>query len=112
MLPGEVEPIEGIKIIDPGFPVRRRSAPKVNEPCVVLHLVEAGDRISIGDPVAKICDIWGRPLGEGMLYSEYEGFVVGRSHGIFFYPGDPILSLAIRDDLPLVVPYPENYFKS
>ncbi len=111
MLDGDPEPIEGIQIVDPGFPVRRRGAPRVSEACVVLHLVQAGDLVKAGDPLAEVRDIWGRPIGDGLLRSEYDGFVIGRSHGIYFYPGDEALMLAIRDDAPIVAPYPESYFK-
>lgn len=111
MLDGDPEPIEGIRIIDPGFPVRRRGAPRVSEACVVLHRVEAGDRVKVGDALAEVRDIWGRPLGDDLLRSEYDGFVIGRRHGIYFYPGDEVLALAIRDDAPIVAPYPEAYFK-
>jgi predicted deacylase len=111
MLDGDPEPIEGIKVVDPGFPVRRRGAPRASEACVALHLVESGDLVEVGDPVAEVRDVWGRPLGDGLLRSEYDGFVMGRAHGIYFYPGNRVLSMAIRDDEPLVGPYPENYFK-
>lgn len=111
MLVGDPEPIEGVKIVDPGFPVRRRGAPRVSEACVVLHLVQAGDLVKVGDPLAEVRDVWGRPIGDGLLRSEYDGFVIGRAHGIYFYPGDEVLMLAIRDDAPIVAPYPESYFK-
>jgi hypothetical protein len=45
------------------------------------------------------------------LYSEYDGFVIGREHGIYYYPGDAVFNMAIRNNDPLVVPYPEDYFK-
>jgi predicted deacylase len=111
MLDGEVEPIKGIKVVDPGFPLRRRGTPRVEEPCIVLHLVEPGDVIKEGDPVAETRDVWGRPLNGSPLRSEYDGIVIGRSHGIFYYPGDAVLGMGIRDDLPLVGPYPEDFFK-
>jgi predicted deacylase len=111
MLDGDPEPIESIKVVNPSFPVRRRGAPRVTEACVVLHLIEAGDLIKVGDPVVEVRDVWGRPLGDGLLRSECDGFVVGRAHGIYFYPGDAVLGMSIRDDEPLVGPYPENYFK-
>lgn len=111
MLDDAMEPISGIKTVDPGFRVRRRGAPRVSEACVVLHRVEAGDLIHVGDVLADVRDIWGRPIGDGVLRSEYDGFVLGRSHGIYFYPGANVLMLAIRDDLPIVAPYPEDYFK-
>ena len=111
MLDGEPEPIEGIPIIDPGYRVRRMQTPRVSEACVALHLVEAGDTVKVGDPVAEVRDIWGRPVGDGWLRSEHEGFILGRSHGIYFYPGDAVLCTAVRDDAPLVGPYPPDYFK-
>ncbi|HLF25198.1 MAG TPA: succinylglutamate desuccinylase/aspartoacylase family protein [Anaerolineae bacterium] len=111
MLDGEPEPITGIKIVDAGFPVRRRCTPRVNEACVVLHRVEPGDLVSAGDPVAEVRDVWGRPIGAGVLRSEHDGFVIGRTHGIYYYPGDHVLIMAIRDDAPIVAPYPESYYK-
>ena len=111
MLDGQPEPIEGIPVVDPGFPVRRAQAPRVPDACVVLHRVEAGDRVKVGDPVAEIRDIWGRPIGDGLLRSEHDGFVLGRSHGIYFYPGDAVLCTAIRDTAPLIGTYPPDYFK-
>jgi len=111
MLDGDLEPITGIKIVDPGFPARRRSTPRVEQACVVVHRVAPGDLVQAGDPVAEVRDVWGRPLGDGWLRSEHDGFVMGRSHGIFYYPGDAVLGMAIRDDAPLVAPYPEDYFK-
>jgi predicted deacylase len=112
MLDGPPEPITGIKVIDPGFPVRRCPTPRVREACVVVHSVEPGDLIKAGDPVAEVRDIWGRPLGDGILRSKYEGFVIGREHGIYYYPGDAVLNMAIRNNDPLIVPYPEDYFKN
>jgi predicted deacylase len=111
MLDGAPEPIEGITVVDPGFPVRRSSTPRVSLASVVLHLVEPGDMLKAGDPVARVFDVWGRPLGDGVLCSEHDGFVIGRSHGIYYYPGAAVLSMAIRDDAPRVAPYPEAYYK-
>ncbi|MBN2550527.1 MAG: succinylglutamate desuccinylase/aspartoacylase family protein [Anaerolineales bacterium] len=111
MLDGDLEPVTGIRVVDPGFPVRRCSAPRVNQACVVIHLVEAGDLVRAGDPVAEIRDILGRPIGDGLLRSEYDGFVIGRQHGIYYYPGAAVLCLAIRDDAPRIAPYPADYFQ-
>jgi predicted deacylase len=111
MLDGDLEPITGIKIVDPGFPARRRGTPRAEQAGVVVQRVAPGDLIQAGDPVAEVRDLWGRPLGDGWLRAEHDGFVIGRSHGIFYYPGDAVLGMAIRDDAPLVAPYPEDYFK-
>jgi len=111
MLDTPVEPIQGIKVVDPGYPIRRCSTPRVDSACVVLHLVEAGDLVQAGDPVAELRDIWGRPVGDGLLRSEYNGLVIGREHGIYYYSGAPVLSMAIPNDSSLVTPYPADYFK-
>jgi len=68
MLDDEMEPIEGIKVIDPGFPVRRRSALRVTEACVVEHFLEAGDSVSVGQPVAAIRDVWAPGWGKGSVF--------------------------------------------
>jgi predicted deacylase len=111
MLNGEPGPIEGIKIVDLGYSVRRRPTPRVNQACVVVHLVEAGDVVNAGDRIATLCDAWGRPIEDGFLTVEQDGFVIGRQHGIYYYPGDPVLCMAIRNEHPLVAPYPKDYFK-
>ena len=111
MLDDEYEPIEGIKVIDPGYIARRLESPRVSEACVVLHRVEAGDLVRKGDIVADTVDIWGRPVGEGVLHSDYDGFVIGRQHGIYYYPGDPVLGMAVPNDTPITIPYPVDYFK-
>jgi predicted deacylase len=111
MLHGDMEPIEGITVVDPGFAVRRCETPRVDEACLVLHLVEPGDLVQTGDPVAEMRDVWGRPLGDGLLRSEYDGFVIGRSHGIYYYPGAAVLGMAIHDEAPLIAPYPKAYYE-
>jgi predicted deacylase len=111
MLDGNMEPIEGITRVETDYPVRRCRTPRVEEPCVVVHLVEPGDTVQAGQPVAELRDVWGRPMDNDLLCSEYDGFVIGRAHGIYFYPGEAVLTTAIRDDLPLIGPYPDDFFK-
>ena len=111
MLGGYPEPITGIRIADPGFPCRRRSTPRVSQPCIVRHLVEPGDIVRKGDLIAEVRDIWGRPTGEKILRSEYDGWIIGRTHGIVYYPGTEVVGMAIKDDLPTVQPYPKGYWK-
>jgi predicted deacylase len=111
MLPGAAEPVTGIRVPSPGYPCRRIAAPRVSAPCVIHHLCEAGDLIQKGQPIAEVRDIWGRPLAEKVLKSEYDGWVIGRSSGILYYPGQALYGLAIRDDGPTLQPFPKDYFK-
>ena len=73
------------------------------------HRVEPGDLVRRGDPIAELYDAWGRPVGEKLLRSDYDGWIMGRTHGIAYYPGTEVCGLAIRDDLPTVQPYPRHY---
>jgi hypothetical protein len=111
MLGGHPEPITKIKIVNPGFPCRRQSTPRVRQPCIVRHLVEPGDLVKKGDPIAEIRDIWGRPIAEKALRSEHDGWIMGLTHGIVYYPGAEVCGMAIRDDLPTVQPYPKDFWK-
>ncbi len=108
MLDGEMEPITGIKVVDPGFPTHRRSVARVTQACIVHHLKEPGDLVKVDDPLVEMRDAWGRSLG--VLNSEYDGFVISRPTGILYYPGEPTMLLAIRDEEPRIGEYPESYF--
>ena len=63
---------------------------------------------NITDPIAEVRDIWGRPIGEKVLRSECDGWIMGRTHGIIHYPGADVCGMAVRDDVPTVLPYPEG----
>jgi len=112
MLSGDPEPITGIKVVHPGFPCRRRAVARVPQACIVHHLVEPGDVVKVGDPLCELRDVWGRSLNEGVLRSEYDGWIISRTHGIVHYPNEATFSMAIRDDGPMVGPYPDDYFKN
>ena len=109
MLEGAVEQITGITVVEPGYACRRRPGPRVRQACIVRHRVEPGDLVRRGDPIAELYDAWGRPVGEKLLRSDYDGWIMGRTHGIAYYPGTEVCGLAIRDDLPTVQPYPRHY---
>jgi uncharacterized protein len=111
MLDDAPEPIEGVKLVDPGFAVHRTTALRAATACVALHRVEAGELVREGDAVAELRDVWGRPLPDSPLRARRDGFVMGRGYGIYYAPGDTVLFLAIRDEHPLVGPYPEKFFQ-
>jgi hypothetical protein len=111
MLGGRPEPITGIQLIDPGYPCRRMDTPRVSTACIVHHLVNAGDIVEQGQPLAEIRDIWGRPTAEKILRSEHDGWIMARTPGIAYYPGTPVCTMAVRSDLDTVQPYPRDFFK-
>jgi uncharacterized protein len=108
MLDSDPEPITGIKVLSPDYPIRRTQHPYAPRGGICEVLVKAGDKVMIGNPVARITDIYGRALGpdDGLVRTEYDGYVLGVTVGGMCYRNEPILSLAIRDTGDLVLPYP------
>ncbi len=108
MLPGDPEPISGIPVLHPDYPVRRTIFPYAPKTGIVHHLRRPADPVQVGDPLVRMTDIYGRPILEddGLIRSEYEGFVMAWHHGVVHYQGEPLVDLAIRDEDDLIVPYP------
>jgi len=108
MLTDAPEPIQGITVLQPGYAIRRAQHPHVSQAGIVQFLVEAGDFVQAGQPVGRLVDIYGRPVGpeNGLIRTHYAGFVLGKIQGAAFYQNDPIMNLAIRDDSTMVLPYP------
>lgn len=109
MLPDAPIVIDWIPQPDLGYPVRRASHPRAPQAGVVHKLVRPGEVVHAGQAVAELRDIWGRPLGEdGLLRTEHDGWVLSLRSGVQGYRNRPILDLAIRDDEPLVEPWPPD----
>jgi predicted deacylase len=75
---------------------------------ILTYSVKAGDTVSIGEPIARLVDIFGRPVGNdnGLIRTEFDGTVLGLMQGAICYQNSPLISLAIRDENELVMPYP------
>lgn len=84
------------------FPVRRFRGPRTETAGLVRHRVEAGDVVEAGEVVADIVSATGEPLDT--VESEHDGYVIGRKEGLAAYEGDAVLSMAAREDGPLVAP--------
>jgi predicted deacylase len=106
MLPGEPEPNAAAPESPVEFPVRRHRGPRAETPGIVRHLVDTGDVVEPGTPVAEIVT----PIGEvkATVEAEHDGYVVGRMEGGVAYEGDALLSLAVRDESELVAPADEE----
>jgi len=108
LLPGEREPVEGIPVINSDTPLRRCIHPSAPRAGIVHHLVRPGERVEVGQPLARLTDIFGQPVGpgDGLLRSEYGGYVIAWLHGVVRYEGEAIMIMGIPDDSDLVIPYP------
>lgn len=110
MLPGELEPIQDVPVIDLGHPVRRTTHPRVSAAGIIHYMVRPGDLVTAGMPLARLVDLYGRPVGEdnGLLRAEHDGFIIGLFSGVAVYPQDAVLGIAIRDTNSLVVHTPDS----
>lgn len=91
--------------VDPApvdFPVRRYRGPTTDVAGLVRHRVAAGDRFDEGDVLADVVAATGEE--RGAVTADRDGYVLGRAEGLAVYEGEPIASLAVRDDGDLVVP--------
>lgn len=108
MLPDDPIIIDWIPQPDLGYPVRREPHPRPTVTGIAAKLVAPGDVLRAGDPVAELRDIWGRPLGDnGYLRTGKDGWVLNLRPGVGVYPNRAIIDLAVRDDDPLVLPWPK-----
>ena len=104
MLEGPIEEITEFPVIKPNERIRRYDHPRTKQSGLVKFLVEPGDYVSKGDKVAKITDIFGRPLGDGFIRTDYDGYIIGLQEGVTFYPNASIAAMGIPDNAPLVAP--------
>jgi predicted deacylase len=109
MLDGPLEPIEGIPVIKPGYSVRRMIHPYAPSAGLVHHLVRPGEFFERGQPLARLTNVFGDPIGRdwGLLRAKQDGFVIAWHHGVLRYQGDAIMIIAVRDRGNLVEPFPE-----
>ncbi|WP_280585774.1 succinylglutamate desuccinylase/aspartoacylase family protein [Halorubrum sp. Boch-26] len=84
------------------FPVRRFRGPTTDDSGILRHRVAAGETFAEGDILADVVSATGEE--RGTVRADRDGYALGRTEGLAVYEGDPIGSLAVRDDGDLVVP--------
>jgi len=106
MLEGSREEITEFPVLKPGERIRELNHPRAKHSGLIRFLVEPGDHIMKGQPIARITDIFGRPLGDGYIRTEYDGYIIGLKTGMTVYPSESLAGMGIKDDAPVVVPFP------
>ena len=86
--------------------IRRFEHPRAKHSGIIRFLVNPGDKIAKGQPIARITDIHGRPLGDGYIRTDYDGYVTVLNSRMTVYPNDPLGEIGIADDTDLVAPNP------
>ncbi|HEX7101288.1 MAG TPA: succinylglutamate desuccinylase/aspartoacylase family protein [Nitrolancea sp.] len=107
MIDGMVEPITQVPIIDLGFQVRRDDSARAPVSGILQSLVQPGQPFTQGDLLGQVVDIYGRSIDGGDITATADGWLIGWRNGIAVYRGQPVASLAVRDDDPLTGPQPE-----
>lgn len=84
------------------YRVRRFVGPRTETAGLVRHRVGVGAELEEGDVVADM--VTGAGAHRGTVESDHDGYVIARREGLAVYEGDPVTSMAVRDDGDLVVP--------
>ncbi len=106
MIPGEVQPITSVPVPQVSFNTKRENQPRAKSSGVLRYHVKPGDIVQKGDIIATLTDMFGRPLPEGEIEALSDGWIISLSRGAICYQGQTITNMAIRDDEPMVEPFP------
>lgn len=101
MLPGQPAPIAGLRVPPLPFPVMRDLVPRARATGILHYLVEPGDVVRIGDRLATLSDIHGRPFAGGEILAEHDGWILALPRGAVCFEGEAVVHMAVRDDGPL-----------
>lgn len=106
MLPGEYEKINEFPTMLPDQRYRRIEHPRTKHSGLIRFVVNPGERVEVGQPIARITDLWGRPVGDEYIYTEHPGYMIALYSEMTKYENDVIAEMAIPDDEELFAPYP------
>lgn len=106
LLPGEIEPITTVPLPYLPFNTMRENTPRAHRSGILRYHVRPGDVVREGQVVATLTDIHGRVLPDGDIRAEHDGWVISLTRGAMCYQGQSVTNMAIRDDEPMVEPFP------
>ncbi len=108
MLDSPREAITEYKVPVPEYRLRRIEHPRATHSGIVKMLVGPGEKVIKGQVIAKITDIHGRPVGEGVIKTEYEGYMIALRDEITVYPNTGISEMGIKDEDDILAPMPSK----
>ena len=108
MIEGPIEQITEFPVPKPKDRVRRIDHPRVKRSGIVRFIVKPGDYVTKGQPIAKFTDILGRPLDDGFIRTDYDGFMVSLQTKMTVYPNDTISEMGVKDEYPLTAKIPSK----
>ncbi len=106
MLKSPKEKITEYRVPVPSYRIRRIEHPRSAHSGIIKMLVGPGEKVVKGQAIAKITDIHGRPLGDGIIRTEYEGYMIALRDQITVYPNMGIAEMGIKDEYDILAPMP------
>ncbi len=108
MLDSPKEKITEYSVPVPEYRIRRIEHPRAKHSGIIKLLVGPGEKVGKGQAIAKITDIHGRPVGDGVIRTEHEGYMIALRDQITVYPNMGIAEMGIRDEYDILVPMPSK----
>jgi len=106
MLDSPVEEITEYKVPIPEYRIRRIEHPRSKHSGIVRILVEPGEKVVKGQAIARITDIHGKPLGDGFIRTDYDGYMIALKDEVTIYPHQHIAEMGIKDESDIIAPMP------
>lgn len=106
MLTSPKEQITEYKVPVPEYRLRRIEHPRSQHSGIVKIIVGPGEKVKKSQPIAKITDIHGRPIRDGLIRTEYDGYMIALRDQMTIYPNMGIAEMGIKDEYDIIVPMP------
>ena len=107
MLEGPVEKITEIDIPQPKYRLQRIEHPRAAQAGIIKILVDPGQFVEKGSQIAKFTDILGRPIGDGYIRTDYEGYMIALRSEMTVYKHTIVAEMGIKDVEDMLVLIPE-----
>jgi uncharacterized protein len=106
MLAGDPEDMPALPKPKTQRRLRREDGPYPPASGILDYRVQPGDTLLPGGVIADLRDIWGRPIGDGVVKVDTESWVIGIEDGLLAYPGAAIAHVGVVEDSPVVDVWP------
>ncbi|MHA1576865.1 MAG: succinylglutamate desuccinylase/aspartoacylase family protein [Candidatus Thorarchaeota archaeon] len=108
MIDSAMEEITEFDVTQPKERLQRIEHPRSEHSGVIKFLVKPGEKVTKGQSIAKLTDIFGKPLGDGFIRTEYDGYMIALYPTMTVYSNGAISEMGIKDVDPMVVKYQEK----
>ncbi len=106
MLPGEREQMPHLPMPLTKQRLRREDGPYPPVAGILDYRVQPGDTLPAGGAIADLRDIWGRPIGDGLVKVKNESWIIAVEDGLLAYPGAAVAHVGVVEDSPVVDMWP------